>query len=276
MNLDYSQDGKFIVDMVDYITMVEDYYDGQKSPTKVTSPWTDQLFQITDKTKLERTKAEKFHTTVAQGLFACKRARPDISPAIAFLTTRVREPTEEDAKKLDRMMAFLAFTKKDKLTLEANKELTAKWYPDAAFAVHHNMKSPTGYVLTLVKGAVISASRKQSLNTRSSTEAELVSADDAAGPMLWTSRFLESQGIRTKDVMYQDNKSTILLQTNGRLSAGKRSRHLDIRYCFLHDLKDKGLVTIEYCPTDDMWGDYMSKPLHGTKFTKFRKLIMNL
>jgi hypothetical protein len=76
--------------------------------------------------------------------------------------------------------------------------------------------------------------------------------------------------------MYQDNKSTILLQTNGRSSAGKRSRHLDIRYYFLHDLKAKGLVTIEYCPTDDMWGDYMSKPLHGTKFTKFRKLIMNL
>jgi hypothetical protein len=138
------------------------------------------------------------------------------------------------------------------------------------------MKSHTGYVLTLGRGAVISASRKQSLNTRSSTEAELVSADDAAGPMLWTLRFLQSQGIKVKNVMYQDNKSTILLQTNGRSSAGKRSRHLDIRYYFLHDLKDKGLVTIEYCPTDDMWGDYMSKPLHGTKFTKFRKLIMNL
>ena len=277
MKLDYSQDGKFIVDMVDYITkMVEEYYEDQKSPTKVTSPWTDQLFQVTDKPKLERSKAEKFHTTVAQGLFACKRARPDISPAIAFLTTRVREPTDEDAKKLERMMAFLDLTKQDKLTLEANKELTAKWYPDAAFAVHPDMKSHTGYVLTLGKGAIISASRKQSLNTRSSTEAELVSADDAAGPMLWTLRFLTSQGLQVKNVMYQDNKSTILLQTNGRSSAGKRSRHLDIRYYFLHDLKDKGLVNIEYCPTDDMWGDYMSKPLHGAKFSKFRKLIMNL
>ena len=277
MKLDYSQDGKFIVDMVDYITkMVEEYYEDQKSPAKVTSPWTDQLFQVTDKPKLERGKAEKFHTTVAQGLFACKRARPDISPAIAFLTTRVKESTEEDAKKLDRMMAFLALTKKDKLTLEAGKELIAKWYPDAAFAVHPDMKSHTGYILTLGKGAIISASRKQSLNTRSSTEAELVGADDAAGPMLWTLRFLTSQGLQVKNVMYQDNKSTILLQTNGRSSAGKRSRHLDIRYYFLHDLKEKGLVTIEYCPTDDMWGDYMSKPLHGAKFSKFRKLIMNM
>jgi hypothetical protein len=47
-------------------------------------------------------------------------------------------------------------------------------------------------------------------------------------------------------------------------------------YYFLHNLKDKGLVNIEYCPIDDMWGDYMSMPLHRMKFSKFQKLIMNL
>jgi hypothetical protein len=206
----------------------------------VTSPWTDQLFQVKDKGKLEPSKAEKFHITVAQGLFACKRARPDISHAIAFLTTRVREPTKADARKLERMMAFLAHTKDDKLKLEANNELIAKWYPDAAFAVHPDMKSHTGYVMTLGKGAVISASQKQLLNTRSSMEAELVSADDAAGPMLWTLPFLKAEGLQVKNVMYQDVKSTILLQMNGRSSAGKRSHHPEIRYYFLHNLKAKG------------------------------------
>jgi hypothetical protein len=47
-------------------------------------------------------------------------------------------------------------------------------------------------------------------------------------------------------------------------------------YYFLHDVKDKDLVNIEHCPTDDLWGDYMSKPLHGMKFSKFQKLMMNL
>ena len=93
--------------------------------------------------------------------------------------------------------------------------------------------------------------------------------------MLWTMRFLTSQGYKVKNVLYQDNMSTILLETNGRASAGKRSRHLNIRYFFLHDLKEKGLVSIEYCPTDEMIGDYHTKPLHGAKFFKFRRIIMN-
>ena len=279
MKLDYSQDGKFIVDMVDYIKKMCDDYFKDTVPKKVSSPWTDNLFQVLKRHTVPKEAQEKFHTTVAQGLFACKRARPDISPAIAFLTTRVREPTWLDVAKLDRMMAFLYHTKEDRLALEAipkaDGTLEAKWYPDAAFAVHPDMKSQTGYVMTLGKGAVISASRKQTLNTRSSTEAELVSADDAAGPMLWTMRFLTSQGYKVKNVLYQDNMSTILLETNGRASAGKRSRHLNIRYFFLHDLKEKGLVSIEYCPTDEMIGDYHTKPLHGAKFSKFRRIIMN-
>jgi hypothetical protein len=143
---------------------------------------------------------ELFHTTIAQGLSACKRARTDIAPAIAFLTTRAKQPTWEDWRKLEKMMAFLSHTKTDNLILEANKELVARWYVDAAFAVHPDMKSHTGYVMTLGKGAVVSSSRKQTLKTRSSTEAELVAADDAAGPMLWTLRFMAAQGYPTKTI----------------------------------------------------------------------------
>jgi hypothetical protein len=174
------------------------------------------------------------------------------------------------------MMEFLSLTKTDNLTLEANKELIARWYVDAAFAVHPDMKSHTGYVMTLGKGTVVSSSRKQTLNTRSSTEAELVAADDAAGPMLWTLRFMAAQGYPTRTILYQDNLSTMLLETNGRASAGKRSRHLDMRYFFIHDLSTKKIITIKHCSTEEMDGDYMSKPLHGRKFVKFRQRIMNL
>ena len=54
-----------------------------------------------------------------------------------------------------------------------------KWSTDASFAVHQDMKSHTGITMSMGKGSVISASRKQKMNTRSSTEAELVAADDA-------------------------------------------------------------------------------------------------
>ena len=112
---------------------------------------------------------------------------------------------------------------------------------------------------------------------RRSTAAELVAVDDIIGSVLWTKRFLESQGYSIKkNVIFQDNKSAILLESNGRKSAGKRSRHLNIRYFFITDQKEKGNINIEFCPTDHMISDYMTKPVQGNKFKYFRKEIMNL
>ena len=77
-----------------------------------------------------------------------------------------------------------------------------------------------------------------------------------------------------KNILKQDNKAAILLETNGRKSAGKRSRALNIRYFFLTDQVERGNVQVEYCPTDEMIGDYMTKPLQGSKFREFRKVIL--
>ena len=140
----------------------------------------------------------------------CKRARPDIAPIIAYLTTRVREPTESDWKKLERMLKFLQQTVNDRLTLRSDGSRVLKLGADAAFAVHEDMRSHTGGMVTMGKGAIMSYSRKQSLNTRSSTEAEIVAADDMVGPMLWTQRFLEAQDYTLRaNVLLQDNQSAI-------------------------------------------------------------------
>ena len=53
------------------------------------------------------------------------------------------------------------------------------WCVNASFAAHNNMRSHTGAVMTLGKGAAVSMSTKQKLNTKSSTEAELVGVEDA-------------------------------------------------------------------------------------------------
>ena len=124
-------------------------------------------------------------------------------------------------------------------------------------------------------GAIATVSRKQKLNTKSSTEAELVGADDISSLILWTQLFMDAQGYPiAKNILYQDNKSAILLEQNGKQSSSKRTRHLNIRYFFLTDQHERGNITIEYCPTDEMVGDYMTKPLQGSKFMKFRRLIM--
>ena len=77
------------------------------------------------------------------------------------------------------------------------------------------------------------------------------------------------------NIIYQDNKSTILLAENGRHSAGKRSRHLNIKYFYVTDKLERKELTIRYCTTDDMIGDFNTKPLQGNKFVKFKPMIMN-
>ena len=125
-------------------------------------------------------------------------------------------------------------------------------------------------------GAVISMSCKQKVNTRSSTEAELMAVDDAISQILLTKFFMEEQGYPTEVTLYQDNRSAMLLENNGRSSAGKRSRHLNIKYFYITDQVEQGLVKIEYCPTDLMKADFLTKALHGKKMKKFRNEILNI
>jgi hypothetical protein len=174
-------------------------------------------------------------------------------------------------------MSFLKGTINDVLTLEADDHNTLTWYIDAAFAVHADMKSHTGSVFTMGKGALASSSTKQKVNSRSSTESELVAMDNKMSKILWAKRFLEWQGFEVKlNIVYQDNTSTMKLGENGKASSGKRTRHFDIKYFYVTDLVDRKELKIEYCSTETMIADYMTKPLTGGKFKLFRDRIMNL
>ena len=125
------------------------------------------------------------------------------------------------------------------------------------------------------RGAPITISSKQKLNSRSSTDAELIGADDVMSPMLWTKLFLEAQGIDVQDnILHQDNKSTIILAEKGKSSSGKRTRALNIRFFFIHDQINQGNLRVVYCPTKDMRGDYFTKPLQGALFHEHRAFIM--
>ena len=137
------------------------------------------------------------------------------------------------------------------------------------------MQGHTGGGLTLGRGFPIVTSTKQKVNTRSSTESELVGVDDMMPLILWTRYFLKEQGYNVSDnVIFQDNKSTMLLERNGRASSSKRTKHINVRYFFITDRITKGEVRVQWCPTKDMVADFMTKPLQGSLFKKFRDLIM--
>ena len=129
--------------------------------------------------------------------------------------------------------------------------------------------------MSLGKGSVIDTSQKQKINTRSSTEAELVGCDDVVTRMQWAQLFIEAQGYTCKTVLHQDNEAAMRLELNGKRSSSKRTRHLNIRYFYITDQLDQGWLTVRHCPTEDMIGDFFTKPLQGLLFRRLRALVMN-
>jgi hypothetical protein len=104
-----------------------------------------------------------------------------------------------------------------------------------------------------------------------------VGADDFMPAICWTHYFMKVQGYDVKDnVLFQDNKSSILLEKNGKASSSKRTKHINIRYLFITDRVIKEEVSVVWCPTGEMIGDYATKPLQGGLFRKFRDQIMGV
>ena len=155
-------------------------------------------FQVNeeDPINLDNKSAMEFHHTVARLLFLCKRARPDLQTAVAFLCTRVQKPDTDDYKKLSHTLKYLHATVGLPLILGMDGTNTISWWVDGAFDIHNDMKIHTGAFMSVVIGAAYASSSKQKLNTRSSTKAELVAANDSMPQIVWNWYFLEEQGTK--------------------------------------------------------------------------------
>jgi len=129
-------------------------------------------------------------------------------------------------------------------------------------------------LITLGAGPIEVKSTRQKLNTKSSSEAELVACSDMASQVIWTKNFLESQGIKATTKIYQDNMSSINLETRG-VNSSDRTKHVSIRYFWLKDRVDSGDLEIVFKPTDEMLADLLTKPIHGKRFVQLRNRLMN-
>ena len=76
---------------------------------------------------------------------------------------------------------------------------------------------------------------------------------------------MEAQGCNVTDnVIEQDNRASISLENNGKASSSKRTKPVNIRFFFVTDRISKGEVRVEWCPTLEMIGDFMTKPAGST------------
>jgi len=146
---------------------------------------------------------------------------------------------------------------------------------DASYAVHPDMRSHTGGVISFGTRGLLCKSSKQKINTKSSTEAELVGASDYLPNAIWVKLFMEAQGHQINEcILEQDNEAAIKLEKNGRASSGARTRHINIRYFFIKDRTAAENIKIRHCPTLQMLADFFTKPLQGALFRLFRDVIL--
>jgi hypothetical protein len=223
-----------------------------------TTPAKQNLFDTEEKDKrLSWDDSKVFHSIVAKLLYVSKRSLLDIQLATTFLCTHLSCSTEKDWAKLKWVLEYLCGTLDKGLTLGANNIGMMKTWVDASYAVHKDMKSHTGGILSFGIGAVMSESSKQKLNTKSLRQAELVGVGDYLPYPIWAKKYLAAQAYVLKEnIFYQDNQSTITFEKNGPKSCGPNSRHINIQYSFFKDCLGLEDIDVQHCPAEHMLADF--------------------
>jgi len=241
------------------------------------TPAKANLFTVNSSAK--RIDGVLFHSIVAKLLYLGKRGRPDILLPIQFLCTRVKAPTEEDQRKLERVLGYLKLTRVWTRIFDRSPFNQAISFIDASFATHADGKSQSGCMVFLGNTLVHEACRKQKIVTKDSTEAELVALSDYLEEGAMVEEFLIDIGslmdvelIDTPFVLYQDNKSTITLVESG---GGKhRTKYMRVRQAYVMERLGTHELSIAYAHTSKMIADILTKPLQGEQFHRFAQAAL--
>ncbi|GLI61382.1 hypothetical protein VaNZ11_003750 [Volvox africanus] len=112
-------------------------------------------------------------------------------------------------------------------------------------------------------------SRLQPTVATSSVEAEYMAAASTTREALWIRKLLNDLGMEQDYVrIWDDNQGAMSLITNP--ISTERSKHIDVIHHFVRERAERGEVKLDYCPTESMVADMMTKPLGDKKFAEFR------
>lgn len=200
--------------------------------------------------------------------------RPDIMFVVSLLSRYLAHPTDIHLQAVKRVLRYIKGTLTYGIFYKqvGNKELLA--YTDSDYAGDlEDRKSTSGFLFSLSSAAVSWSSKKQPVVTLSTTEAEFIAAASCACQAVWLRRILENLNHASTGatVMYCDNSSTIKLSRNPVMHG--RSKHIDVRFHFLRNLTQDGVVTLLHCRSQDQLADIMTKPLTRVVFEKLRMLM---
>ena len=118
------------------------------------------------------------------------------------------------------------------------------------------------------------SAKKQKTVAQSTCEAELYAQGAAINEVLWQRDLLKELGVTMSgsSVVYQDNQSTVALSKNGVKS--ERSKHVDIKWHFITQTVQSGVIQLEWIPTDKQQADIFTKALAKPQFEVLRVLLL--
>lgn len=209
-------------------------------------------------------------------LYLSTRTRPDIAHAVHEASKKIEKPDRLDVIAVKKILRYLAGTKDKGISFKKGcNDFMLNAYCDADYANDTvTRRSTSGYVLLLSDGPISWCSRRQPIVALSSTEAEFIAAAECCKEILYVKSLLnELISGKINIIMNIDNQSAIQLIKTG--SFNKRSKHIDVRYHFIHEQFVKGNINVKYCSTDQQVADILTKPLLKNKFELHCEKLMN-
>jgi hypothetical protein len=265
MNIEYSKETQSLkLNQSGYVKDIIKKYELENLTKFPKVPYSSELFKESNDSP--PVSKRDFLSLVMALMFAARFTRPDILLPVTVLATRNCNPTQHDYSEAIKIVKYLAKDPTVGLVFDGTVPLEPSISADSSHAIHSDGYGQGGIVLTLGSAAVFCRSFKLKTVTRSSSESELVTLEEASTYAVWWKTLLIDLGIMKKDeaiLIYQDNLSTIILaQTGGNF---KRTKHFVIRESFVRERIKENDVTLLYKCTEDMDADFLTKNLPGPK-----------
>ena len=135
-------------------------------------------------------------------------------------------------------------------------------YADADGSMAEDRKAVSGYVFIVNGGAISWSAKWQAIISLSTTESEYVAATYAAKETLWLRSLISQLFGMTL------NATTLCFDNQSAIACTK---HIDIRFHFIHWIIEDGKLCLIYCPTKEMVADMFTKVLPSTKVKHFAR-----
>ncbi|XP_065084810.1 uncharacterized protein LOC135707021 [Ochlerotatus camptorhynchus] len=225
--------------------------------------------KVEDKSELLK-DASRYRSVVGSLLYLSVVARPDIANSVCILGRKFAAPTEQDWVAVKRVMRYLKGTISCSLRLGGEDSQALLGFSDADWAGDlTTRRSTSGFVFMFSGGTISWASRGQASVTLSSMEAEYIALSEACQEVAWLRQLLSDFGEHQKEatIIREDNQGCIAFVETERVN--RRSKHIDTRQKFVQELCLSGQIALQYCPTDQMAADILTKPLGPQKHNRF-------